>query len=168
MTPKKRVREMGGDALKHKRRRHSDVVTVAEKPEVIETDEVVETGIRRKKSKKKQTYTNPVKQNAPTIVIDSDDDEISSEAAQNTEIIESSKKESKSILLYECPICFDSPEKTVALPCGHMFCFDCLFEAFGHSRTNSKAWAACALCRREYTLGQALPLKFKVRKKQVA
>ena len=98
-----------------------------------------------------------------------DDVIFTSEAKKSTEIIDSDKVKqndhAKSFQLYECPICFDSPEKTIALPCGHCYCFECLFQAFGHSRTSKKSEAVCALCRASYTLPKAVPLKFKFKTK---
>eukprot|EP01031_Cornospumella_fuschlensis_P033827 gene33827-40928_t len=43
---------------------------------------------------------------------------------------------------YDCPICFDSPKKAVALNCSHIFCEQCVCEWLEKEKT-------CPVCRQE-------------------
>merc|ERR1719388_783717 len=41
-----------------------------------------------------------------------------------------------------CPICLESPERPIALPCGHAHCADCLLQAVARHQCRS-----CPVCR---------------------
>lgn len=101
---------------------------------------------------------------------DSDDDSECEEIQVTTHEEKDSlcKRSSKSIREFECPICFDIPDKTIGLACGHVYCFGCLFEAFSHSSERKTNEATCALCRKKFTLLKAIPLVFKTRQKEVS
>lgn len=142
-----------------------------------ESDETLRRrrGKRSKKLKQKERKTDIENKDVlDVIVIYSSDEEASeNEAAfaerSETQIIDSDfklKPQIKAFQMYECPICFDSPEQTVALACGHCYCFECMFKAFSHS-TGKKTSAPCPLCRRQHGLKEAVALKFKIKDKSV-
>ncbi|KAH3666683.1 hypothetical protein WICMUC_005500 [Wickerhamomyces mucosus] len=46
-----------------------------------------------------------------------------------------------------CAICFDSPEQTIVLPCGHLYCNNCAFKALTSTKQSTSLHGPCSLCR---------------------
>lgn len=51
---------------------------------------------------------------------------------------------SKRIGDLECPICYESPEYLCAIPCGHLYCRDCISKALAINKS-------CSICRKKTT-----------------
>lgn len=46
-----------------------------------------------------------------------------------------------------CAVCFDTPESTYILPCGHLYCGDCAFRALSSTKQSTGYGGPCSLCR---------------------
>lgn len=57
---------------------------------------------------------------------------------------------------FECPICFDNPETLAVIPCGHMYCSECVFKAVAVKGN-------CSICRKKvkHTMVKFLEMKVK-------
>ena len=62
----------------------------------------------------------------------------------------------KGFKCYECPICFDNPEVIAVIPCGHMYCSDCVFKAIAVKGN-------CSICRKNVTYKQVKFLEVRIR-----
>lgn len=58
--------------------------------------------------------------------------------------------------LGNCPICLSDYKEPYSIPCGHLFCLECLSEYISNSSRNSLT-ASCPSCRDEFLLGMLLP-----------
>ena len=65
-------------------------------------------------------------------------------------------KAQKGLKHYECPICFDNPEVIAVIPCGHMYCSDCVFKAIAVKGN-------CSICRKSVRHTQVKFLELKVK-----
>lgn len=57
---------------------------------------------------------------------------------------------------YECPICFDHPNVISVIPCGHMYCSDCVFKAIAVKGN-------CSICRKHVTYKQVKFLEVRIK-----
>lgn len=57
---------------------------------------------------------------------------------------------------YECPICFDHPNVISVIPCGHMYCSDCVFKAIAVKGN-------CSICRKNVTYKQVKFLEVRIK-----
>lgn len=56
----------------------------------------------------------------------------------------------------ECPICFDSPKYACALPCGHLYCNNCVNKVVAYHHK-------CSICRKAVKLKDIKFLQFKIK-----
>ncbi|CCH46975.1 DNA repair protein [Wickerhamomyces ciferrii] len=84
----------------------------------------------------------------------SDDDDDSKDKDKDTQqktveeqLREASRNENSTLKDAHCAVCFDSPENTYILPCGHIYCGDCVFKALSSTKQSNKAGGPCSLCR---------------------
>lgn len=59
----------------------------------------------------------------------------------------------------ECPICYDSPEYLCVIPCGHLYCRDCISKALTIKES-------CSICRKRTRLKDIVFLSIATRKKE--
>lgn len=52
------------------------------------------------------------------------------------------EKQVSLLITKECPICYELLEKSVAMPCGHLYCSDCAANVLGYK-------TECSICRRK-------------------
>lgn len=78
-------------------------------------------------------------------VIDGDDDyeEDDADVLAVKQLLDNppEKKTQTGFKHFECPICFDHPETLAVIPCGHMYCSDCVFRAIAVKGN-------CSICRK--------------------
>lgn len=60
-----------------------------------------------------------------------------------------------------CAVCFDSPERTFILVCGHVYCGDCVFKALTSTKSSTKTRGPCSLCRKQTSYKNIIPAIFK-------
>lgn len=65
----------------------------------------------------------------------------------------------------QCAICFDSPEVSVFLPCGHIFCNHCAFRSLSTTKQSNKSGGPCPLCRNSTPYKKVIRGIFKKKKK---
>ncbi|KAK9326057.1 hypothetical protein V1517DRAFT_335303 [Lipomyces orientalis] len=71
--------------------------------------------------------------------------------------------ESSSILSeFACVICFDQPDILAATPCGHLYCYDCIFRALSAGAKATATTGECSVCRRKVPYKRVLPLEMKL------
>lgn len=56
----------------------------------------------------------------------------------------------------ECPICFDSPKYVCALPCGHLYCSNCINKVVAYQHK-------CSICRKTVKSKDIKFLQFKIK-----
>ena len=69
------------------------------------------------------------------------------------------KKDLESKTIYNkdiCPICFDEFDTAIKIPCGHVYCFNCLKAYITYQENVGKI--QCALCRSDITSFERLKL----------
>jgi hypothetical protein len=101
---------------------------------------------------------------------DDDDDVLISEAKQkpvSDQLAENMKSNNSNLNTAHCAVCFDSPEQTFVLPCGHIYCRDCVFKALSSMKTSSKYGGPCSLCRAVTSYKRVMVGIFKKKKKQL-
>lgn len=159
----------------------------SQSPEVVISDaEPV-----RSKANKNKTNT-PVPSDAEVIainddditreyfVISDDDDDGDDKNADDDKDADANTQKSVSVQLADntrinnsnlntahCAVCFDSPEETIVLPCGHIYCLDCVFKALSSMKTSTKHGGPCSLCRATTSYKRLIVGIFKKKKKSL-
>lgn len=107
------------------------------------------------------------------ITDEEDDDEEDEEAVieqgsqrpVSDQLMDNVKAQTSNLNNARCAVCFDSPEQTLILPCGHMYCRDCVFKALSSMKSSSKTGGPCALCRAGTSYKRVMVGIFKRKKK---
>ncbi|KAK9376710.1 uncharacterized protein V1513DRAFT_423146 [Lipomyces chichibuensis] len=82
---------------------------------------------------------------------------------QNQQRIEEKPTESSRILSeFTCVICFDQPDILAATPCGHLYCYDCIYRALSAGTKATATTGECSVCRRKVPYKRVLPLEMKL------
>jgi hypothetical protein len=96
---------------------------------------------------------------------DDDDNDGTVHKSTNEQLQENQKLHNSNLNMSHCAICFESPKMTFALPCGHLYCQDCVFKAISSTKQSTKSGGPCSLCR-TYTSYRNVTLAiFKKKKK---
>lgn len=108
-------------------------------------------------------------------VIDSDEDEDDDDAETVIEkasqkpvkelLAENMKSSNSNLNTAHCAVCFDSPEETCVLPCGHIYCRGCVFKALSSMKSSTKTTGPCSLCRAPTSYKRVTVGIFKKKKK---
>ncbi|KAK9386726.1 hypothetical protein V1515DRAFT_580693 [Lipomyces mesembrius] len=81
----------------------------------------------------------------------------------NQQRIEEKPTESSRILSeFTCVICFDQPDILAATPCGHLYCYDCIYRALSAGTKATATTGECSVCRRKVPYKRVLPLEMKL------
>ncbi|KAK9371098.1 hypothetical protein V1509DRAFT_615780 [Lipomyces kononenkoae] len=77
--------------------------------------------------------------------------------------IDEKPRESPTILSeFTCVICFDQPDILAATPCGHLYCYDCIYRALSAGTKATATTGECSVCRRKVPYKRVLPLEMKL------
>lgn len=82
---------------------------------------------------------------------DEDNKEQDVENPQRTvqeQLKDTSRQNTANLKNAHCAVCFDSPEHTYILPCGHIYCGDCVFKALSSTKQSNRTGGPCSLCRK--------------------
>ncbi|KAK9465613.1 hypothetical protein V1512DRAFT_241344 [Lipomyces arxii] len=63
---------------------------------------------------------------------------------------------------FTCVICFDQPDILAASPCGHLYCYNCIYRALSSGVKATAVTGECSVCRRKVQYKRILPLEMKV------
>ncbi|KAK9240038.1 hypothetical protein V1525DRAFT_396685 [Lipomyces kononenkoae] len=90
-------------------------------------------------------------------------DESATVSWRNLPQIEEKPRESPTILSeFTCVICFDQPDILAATPCGHLYCYDCIYRALSAGTKATATTGECSVCRRKVPYKRVLPLEMKL------
>lgn len=81
---------------------------------------------------------------------DEDNKEQEIENSQRTvqeQLKDTSRQNTSNLKNAHCAVCFESPEHTYILPCGHIYCGDCVFKALSSTKQSNRTGGPCSLCR---------------------
>lgn len=98
---------------------------------------------------------------------DEDNNDDGSSATQKTVNQQLEEKHESNSLLNtaHCAVCFESPSQTVFLPCGHIYCTDCVYKALSSMKTSTSHGGPCSLCRAYTSYKKTVVGLFKKKKK---
>ncbi|KAK9470717.1 uncharacterized protein V1510DRAFT_422273 [Dipodascopsis tothii] len=63
---------------------------------------------------------------------------------------------------FTCVICFDSPEMVAATPCGHLYCYECVYRALSASSHANAKGGECSVCRTRVLYKNVVVLEMRV------
>lgn len=97
--------------------------------------------------------------NSTVSIDESDVESVGSSPEQTSQVpVESSTKLGD----FTCVICFDQPEIVGATPCGHLYCYNCMYRALASGSKATSASGECSVCRRRVSYKSLIMLEMKV------
>jgi len=76
-----------------------------------------------------------------------DKEQSASQRTVQEQLEDTSRQNNSNLHSVHCAVCFDSPEQTYILPCGHVYCGDCAFKALSSTKQSNRTGGPCSLCR---------------------
>lgn len=104
------------------------------------------------------------------VITDEEDNAVNEEESESKSTVDQLKdsiQQNKNLNTAQCAICFDSPKATCVLPCGHLYCSECVFKALSSSKSSSRHAGPCSLCRNRTSYKSVTLAIFKKKKKSL-